>query len=195
MNNSLIKKNQHNERLEYLGDSLLSSIVAEYLFKKYPEGDEGFLTKMRSKIVKRKTLNKIAKFMGIDVILSEYSQGRISNSMLGNALEAVVGAIYLERGYDRTKRYVIRNILLKYLDVHELEEQDDNFKSQLLEWGQKNNIHVDFRLISKYKYEKRDRFKVAIFVDGDEVSVADDFNKKSAEQSAAQRAMSKMNIN
>ena len=193
-NNSQINKNQHNERLEYLGDSLLSSIVAEYLFKKYPEGDEGFLTKMRSKIVKRKTLNKIAKFMGIDVILTEYSQGRISNSMLGNALEAVVGAIYLERGYGMTKKYVIQNILLKYLDVHELEEQDDNFKSQLLEWGQKNNILVDFKLISKYKYEKRDRFKVAIFVDGDEVSVADDFNKKSAEQAAAQRAMYKMKI-
>ena len=90
--------------------------------------------------------------MGIDVILSEYSQGRISNSMLGNALEAVVGAIYLERGYNKTKNYVIKKILLRYLDVHELEETDDNFKSQLLEWGQKNNILVDFKLVSKYKY-------------------------------------------
>ncbi|MDG2450272.1 MAG: ribonuclease III [Saprospiraceae bacterium] len=194
MNNNN-NKNQHNERLEYLGDSLLSSIVAEYLFKKYPQGDEGFLTKMRSKIVKRKTLNKIAKFMGIDVILSEYSQGRISNSMLGNALEAVVGAIYLERGYDKTKNYVIKKILLRYLDVHELEETDDNFKSQLLEWGQKNNILVDFKLVSKYKYEKRDRFKVGVVIDGEEISVADDFNKKAAEQSAAQRAMTKMKLN
>jgi len=193
MNNNN-RKNQHNERLEYLGDSLLSSIVAEYLFKKYPQGDEGFLTKMRSKIVKRKTLNKIAKFMGIDVILSEYSQGRISNSMLGNALEAVVGAIYLERGYDKTKNYVIKKILLRYLDVHELEEHDDNFKSQLLEWGQKNNILVDFKLVSKYKYEKRDRFKVGVVIDGEEIAVADDFNKKAAEQSAAQRAMSKMKL-
>ena len=194
MNNSQTSKNQHNERLEYLGDSLLSSIVAEYLFKKYPRADEGFLTKMRSKIVKRKTLNDIARFMGIDVILSEYSQGRISNSMLGNALEAVVGAIYLEKGYARTRDYVIRQVLLKYINIHELEMMDDNFKSQLLEWGQKNNINVDFKLISKYKYEKRDRFKVAIFIDDDEISVADDFNKKSAEQSAAQRAMQKMNI-
>lgn len=194
MNNSQTNKNQHNERLEYLGDSLLSSIVAEYLFKKYPKADEGFLTKMRSKIVKRKTLNDIARFMGIDVILSEYSQGRISNSMLGNALEAVVGAIYLERGYAQTRKYVIRQVLLKYIDIHELEMMDDNFKSQLLEWGQKNNINVDFKLISKYKYEKRDRFKVAIFIDDDEISVADDFNKKSAEQSAAQRAMQKMKI-
>lgn len=194
MNNSLTSNNQHNERLEYLGDSLLSSIVAEYLFKKYPEANEGFLTKMRSKIVKRKTLNDIAKFMGIDVILSGYSQGRISNSMLGNALEAVIGAIYLEIGYTKTKDYVIRQILLKYLNVHELEVRDDNFKSQLLEWGQKNNINVDFKLMSKYKYEKRDRFKVAIFIDDDEISVADDFNKKSAEQSAAQRAMQKMKI-
>ncbi|MEE9374136.1 MAG: ribonuclease III [Saprospiraceae bacterium] len=193
MNNTK-NNHQHNERLEYLGDSLLSSIVAEYLFIKYPQANEGFLTKMRSKIVKRKTLNKIAKFMGIDVILSEYSQGRISNSMLGNALEAVVGAIYLERGYVRTKNYVIKDILLRYLDVHELEEHDDNFKSQLLEWGQKNNISVDFKLVTKYKYEKRDRFKVGVVVDGDEIAVADDFNKKSAEQSAAQRAMSKMNL-
>ena len=193
MNNNS-NKNQHNERLEYLGDSLLSSIVAEYLFKKYPQGDEGFLTKMRSKIVKRKTLNKIAKFMGMDVILSEYSQGRISNSMLGNALEAVVGAIYLERGYAKTKNYVIKKILLRYLDVHELEEKDDNFKSQLLEWGQKNNILVDFKLVSKYKYEKRDRFKVGVVVDGEEIAVADDFNKKAAEQSAAQRAMNKMKL-
>ena len=188
-------KNQHNERLEYLGDSLLSSIVAEYLFKKYPQGDEGFLTKMRSKIVKRKTLNKIAKFMGIDVVLSEYSQGRVSNSMLGNALEAVVGAIYLEKGYSTTRDYVIKKILLRYLNVHELEEHDDNFKSQLLEWGQKNNIPVDFKLVSKYKYEKRDRFKVGVVINGEEISVADDFNKKSAEQTAAERAMVKMKLN
>ena len=95
----------------------------------------------------------------------------------------------------KTKNYVIKKILLRYLDVHELEETDDNFKSQLLEWGQKNNILVDFKLVSKYKYEKRDRFKVGVVIDGEEISVADDFNKKAAEQSAAQRAMTKMKLN
>ncbi|MGA0232686.1 MAG: ribonuclease III family protein, partial [Saprospiraceae bacterium] len=88
--------NYNNERLEYLGDAVLSTIVAEYLYKKYPGKDEGFLTKMRSKIVKRKTLNAVAERMGIDIILTEYSQGKMSKSMLGNAFEALVGALYIE---------------------------------------------------------------------------------------------------
>ena len=121
MNDELTHNNQHNERLEYLGDSILSTIVAEYLFKKYPTQDEGFLTKMRSKIVKRKTLNQLANQMGLDTILSDYSQGRLSNSMLGNAFEALIGAIYLEKGYIKTKSYVVNEILLKNLDIHILE--------------------------------------------------------------------------
>ena len=132
MNDELTHNNQHNERLEYLGDSILSTIVAEYLFKKYPTQDEGFLTKMRSKIVKRKTLNQLANQMGLDTILSDYSQGRLSNSMLGNAFEALIGAIYLEKGYIKTKSYVVNEILLKNLDIHILESKDDNFKSRLL---------------------------------------------------------------
>ncbi len=194
MNDELTQNNQHNERLEYLGDSVLSTIVAEYLFKKYPMQNEGFLTKMRSKIVKRKTLNQLANQMGLDMILSEYSQGRLSNSMLGNAFEALIGAIYLEKGYSKTKSYVINEILLKNLDIHILESKDDNFKSQLLEWGQKNNISIDYRLLSKYKMDKRDRFKVAVMVDGEEVSTSDDFSKKSAEQSASKMALHKLKI-
>ena len=179
----------NNERLEYLGDAILSTVVAEYLYKKYPNKDEGFLTKMRSKIVKRKTLNTIADRMGLDVILSEYSQGKLSSSMLGNALEALVGAIYMEFGYRKTRRYIVSNILRKYLDIHEMENFDDNYKSQLLEWCQKNNRGVEYKVISKFKFDKRDRFRVGVFVDGKELSVAEDFNKKSAEQSASQVAL------
>lgn len=195
MNDEQTQNNQHNERLEYLGDAILSTIVAEYLFKKYPKKDEGFLTKMRSKIVKRKTLNALAHEMGLDMILSSYSQGRMSKSMMGNAFEALIGAIYLEKGFADTKAYVINEILLKHLDIHNLEETDDNFKSQLLEWGQKNNISIDYRLLSKYKQDKRDRFKVAVVINGDEVASADDFNKKSAEQHASALALQKLNIN
>ncbi len=194
MNNELTQNNQHNERLEYLGDSILSSIVAEYLFKKYPNKNEGFLTKMRSKIVKRRTLNGLAREMGLDLILIHYSQGKMSSSMLGNAFEALIGAIYLERGFVDTKQYVINEILLKHLDIHTLEDKDDNYKSRLLEWGQKNNIDIDYKLLSKYKQEKRDRFKVGVFINGDEVAKADDFNKKSAEQSASEIALKKLNI-
>ena len=107
-------KSYNNERLEYLGDSVLSTIVAEYLYKKYPGKNEGFLTKMRSKIVKRKTLNKVAENMGIDIILTKYTQGKMSYSMLGNAFEAMVGALYIEYGYEKTRNYVISKICLLY---------------------------------------------------------------------------------
>ena len=185
---------QSNERLEYLGDAVLGTIVAEYLFKKYPNSDEGFLTKMRSKIVKRKSLNRIADKMGLDVFLAEYNNTRLSKSMLGNALEALVGAVYLECGYRKTKRYVIRKILRGYLDIHELESFDDNYKSQLLEWCQKNGSTVAYKMLAKYKFEKRDRFKVAVLVDGKKLAIADDFNKKSAEQTASEKAMQILGI-
>ena len=185
---------QSNERLEYLGDAVLGTIVAEYLFKKYPSSDEGFLTKMRSKIVKRKSLNKIADKMGLDVFLNEYNNTRLSKSMLGNALEALVGAVYLERGYHGTKRYVIQRILRGYLDIHELEQYDDNYKSQLLEWCQKSGQSVAYKMLAKYKMDKRDRFKVAVLVNGKRLATADDFNKKSAEQTASEKAMKVLGI-
>jgi len=185
---------QNNERLEYLGDAILGTIVAEYLFKKYPNSDEGFLTKMRSKIVKRKALNKIGDKMELDVLLNEYNQTRLSRSMLGNAVEALVGAVYLECGYDGTKKFVIRKILRNYVNVHELEKIDDNYKSQLLEWCQKNGQTVSYKLLARYKFEKRDRFKVAVMINGKKMATADDFNKKSAEQTASEKAMHAMGI-
>ncbi len=185
---------QNNERLEYLGDAVLGTIVAEYLFKKYPNGNEGFLTKMRSKIVQRKSLNTIGDKMGLDMLLSEYNNTRLSRSMLGNAVEALVGAVYLECGYSKTKRFVIRKILRSYINVHELEHFDDNYKSQLLEWCQKNGQTVSYKVLARYKFEKRDRFKVAVMIDGKKLATADDFNKKSAEQTASERAMHTLGI-
>lgn len=185
---------QNNERLEYLGDAVLGTIVAEYLFKKYPNSDEGFLTKMRSKIVKRKSLNKIGDKMGLDVLLSEYNNTRLSRSMLGNAVEALVGAIYLECGYKKTLHFVVRKMLRNYVDVHNLERVDDNYKSQLLEWCQKNGQSVNYKLLARYKFEKRDRFKVAVMVNGEKMGTADDFNKKSAEQMASEKAMVALGI-
>lgn len=185
---------QSNERLEYLGDAILGTIVAEYLFKKYPNSDEGFLTKMRSKVVKRKSLNIIADGMGLDVLLSHYNSTQLSNSMLGNSLEALIGAIYLERGYRWSKHYVIKNILMKYIDIKKLETYDDNFKSQLLEYCQKNGQSVNYEIVNKYKQDKRDRFKVAVFVNGDQIATADDFNKKSAEQSASKKALKSIGV-
>lgn len=132
--------------------------------------------------------------MGLDLILTEFNQTRLSRSMLGNAVEALVGAVYLERGYDGTKHYIIRRILHNYVDIHELESFDDNYKSQLLEHCQKNGQTVSYKLMARYKFEKRDRFKVAVLVDGEKLATADDFNKKSAEQTASERAMQKLGI-
>lgn len=184
----------NNERLEYLGDAILGSIVAEYLYNKYPTGDEGFLTKMRSKIVMRKSLNNIADKMGLDVLLDNYNNTKISSSMLGNALEAFVGAIYLDVGYAKTKRIVVKRILRSYLDIHDLETRNHNYKSLLLEHCQKKGVEVSYELKERYKMDKRDRFKIAVLVDGEELANADDFNKKSAEQAASQTAMKVLGI-
>lgn len=193
-NGEQVFRSYNNERLEYLGDAVLSTVVAEYLYQKYPGRDEGFLTKMRSKIVKRKTLNKVAEKMGIDLILTKYTQGKISYSMLGNAFEAMVGALYIEYGYDRTRDYVISKILMRYLDIHDLETSDDNYKSQLLEWGQKEGRLISYKLVSKFKLDKRDRFRISVYLDGEEISTAEDFNKKSAEQIASSFALKNLNI-
>ena len=185
---------QNNERLEFLGDAVLGTIVAEYLYNKYPLGDEGFLTKMRSKIVKRNSLNKIGDNMGLDELLSTYNNVRIAKSMLGNAVEALVGAVYVEQGYRGTTRFVVRRVLRNHVDIERLETFDDNYKSQLLEHCQKNGRRVDYSVVKRFKQDKRDRFKVAVLVDGQKLAVGEDFNKKSAEQIASRRALVDMGL-
>ncbi|MEZ4907321.1 MAG: ribonuclease III [Saprospiraceae bacterium] len=185
----------NNERLEYLGDAVLSMVVGEYLFKKYPFKDEGFLTKMRSKIVKRKTLNDVSQKMGIDRILSDYAIGNVSNSMAGNALEALVGAIYRDTCYKTTKNFIINNVIKAYIDLDELENNDDNYKSQLLEWAQKEGKNVNFVLNKKDKLNGRDFFKITLTIDDKKVSEYEAFNKKSAEQKASFLAIQKFKIN
>ena len=128
------------------------------------------------------------------VFLSEYSQGKMSNTMLGNALEAMVGALYIEFGYKKTSAYVIRQILMRYLDIHALEQQNDNHKSIILEWSQKNGHEVEFVQMSKIKNDKRDFFRMAVMVNGDKISEAEDFNKKAAEQKAAELAIVELKI-
>ncbi len=185
---------QNNERLEFLGDAVLGTIVAEYLYKKYPSGDEGFLTKMRSKIVKRKSLNAIGFDMGLDELLSTYNNTRIARSMLGNAVEALVGAVYVEKGYAGTTTFVVQRMLRNYVDIDTLETYDDNYKSQLLEHCQKSGQKVDYEILKRFKQDKRDRFRVAVVVNGRRMAVGEDYNKKSAEQRASRRALQDLGI-
>ncbi len=180
---------QNNERLEFLGDAVLGTIVAEYLFRKYPSRNEGFLTKMRAKIVKRKTLNFIADQMGLDVFLLHQGVGNVSNSMLGNALEAFIGAVYIDEGYDRTRNFVVYKILREYIDIEKLELMDDNYKSQLLEYCQKHGKPISYQLLAKSKVDNRDRFLVSVRVDNESLATGEDFSKKSAEQLASKDAL------
>jgi ribonuclease-3 len=186
---------QNNERLEFLGDAVLGTIVAEYLYKKYPTADEGFLTKMRSKIVKRKSLNAIGYDMGLDELLSTYNNTRIARSMLGNAVEALVGAVYVDRGYVGTTDFVVQRMLRDYVDIDTLETYDDNYKSQLLEHCQKSGQRVDYEILKRFKQDKRDRFRVAVKINGQRMAVGEDYNKKSAEQQASRRALKDLGMN
>lgn len=185
----------NNERLEYLGDALLDAVMAEYLFKKYPRKDEGFLTQMRSKLVNRKTLNNIAAKMELDIYLRQHGSSRISQTMMGNTFEAFIGAVYLDVGYNKTRKFIINRLLKQYINVHELEKQNNNFKSQLLEYSQKNNHAIAYNLISHYRTNSnRERFKIEVTVDGESMANAEDFSKKSAEQKASELALIKIGV-
>ncbi len=185
----------NNERLEFLGDAILDSVTAEYLFRKYPSQDEGFLTQMRSKMVNRKALNEIASHMELDVFLKQLGATRISQTMMGNTFEAFVGAIYLDVGYNRTKKFIINKMLRQYIDVHHLETVNTNYKSQLLEYSQKNHKTISYSVLSHYRTKNnRERFKIAVLLDGKSLATAEDFSKKSAEQKASEKALIQIGI-
>ncbi|MFK7798969.1 MAG: ribonuclease III [Aureispira sp.] len=185
----------NNERLEFLGDAILDSITAEYLFRKYPTQDEGFLTQMRSKMVNRKALNEIAAQMELDIFLRQLGATRISQTMMGNTFEAFIGAIYLDVGYKITKDFIINRMLRQYLNVHELETTNTNYKSQLLEYGQKNQRTVEYNVLQHYRTKSnRERFKIAVLIDGKSTAIAEDYSKKSAEQKASHKALIQIGV-
>lgn len=192
--NQAFQNEKSNERLEFLGDALISTIIADFLFKRYLYKDEGFLTKMRAKIVRRSTLNAVGYDLGLDIFLKQYNQVHLSDSMLGNALEALIGAIYMERGYEYTRSFVVSRILQEHLDIEVLEKKDENFKSRLLEYCQKHNKSLEYELLRKFRFDKRDRFQVGVLVDGQRISEASEFNKKGAEQIASRKAMDTLGL-
>ncbi len=138
-----------NERLEFLGDSILDSVISDYLFSLYPEEDEGYLTKMRSKIVNRKSLNEMAINLCLDRFIISNNLAIKNNNALGNAFEALIGAIYLDKGYAFTKRLIHKKIITPFIDFHFLENVDTNFKSQLIEMVQKTRSVISFNTSSE----------------------------------------------
>ncbi|WP_374166152.1 ribonuclease III [Arcticibacter sp. MXS-1] len=187
-----------NERLEFLGDAVLGSVVAEELFKLYPYKPEGFLTEMRSKIVSRANLNQLSRKLGLGELI-EYDN-RIVNfpnkqsSLLGDAFEALIGAIYLDKGYDFTKKFIINRIIKPHIDILTLEKTESNFKSKLIEWCQRHNKEINFELMENEEGESSKLFTVCVVVDGENKGVGRDYNKKNAEKLAAEKACEALQI-
>jgi ribonuclease III len=188
-------KAKSNERLEYLGDAILGSIVAEMLFKKFPYKDEGFLTEMRSKIVSRDSLNKLALKLGLNKFIET---GDINNprnkSMNGDAFEALVGAIYLDKGYAAARRFIINRIIQHHIDIEALENLETNFKSRLIEWAQREKKSIAFEMIEEIGDGKSRLVRIQILLNGDPVAQGLDFSKKRAEQIAAENACAALGV-
>jgi len=187
---------ENNERLEYLGDAILSAVVADYLFKRYPYKGEGFLTEMRSKMVNRQQLNDIAVKMGIKKIaLFNKLDNALKNShIFGNTLEAIVGAIYLDKGYKKTQVWILKQIIIPHMFVDDLELIDINLKNKLIGWASKNNKILTFDLHEERLEGTRRIFIIKTVLDGEVLSEGKGFNKKDASQAAAIAAVEKLGL-
>ena len=177
-----------NERLEFLGDALLGSIVAEYLFSRFPLKDEGFLTEMRSKIVSRVYLNRLALKMGVDQLVQYNQNAKVYKSIYGDTLEALIGAIYLDKGFRFTRKLILERIVKYYIDVEDLQNQELNFKSKLINWAQKNKKSIFFDAKELIAADKQRYFEVTVLIDDKALGSAKGLSKKAAEQSAAESA-------
>ena len=186
-------QNLNNERLEYLGDAVLSSVIADYLYKKFPYKDEGFLTEMRSRIVSRSRLNKLALKMGFDKLIFEEGDYRNpSKSVFGDTFEAIIGAIYLDRGYHFTRKIILHRIIDVHLDIEEIEKTETNFKSRIIEYAQHEKKSIEFKVTAEVGEGYKKQYIVELSIDNEIVSRGQDYSIKGAEQVAAERACEKL---
>ena len=186
----------NNERLEFLGDAVIESVTSDYLFIEYPEYDEGRLTQLRSKIVSRQSLNGVAKKLGLDkCVIVTHSVSISQKHIFGDAFEAMMGAIYLDQGYNFVNRLLINKIYAVALSLEEVDEVETDFKSRLIEWGQKNHHSIVFRTkgIGKTASAGAHSFRSVVLIDNLEVGHGTGESKKEAEQSAAQSVAKEMN--
>ncbi len=185
----------NNERLEFLGDAILGAIIADFLYNRFPQQDEGFLTKNRSKLVNRTFLTRLTFDMGLNVFIDSNTTKNIDKSHIyGDALEALIGAIYLDTDYQTTKYFVTKKILSKFVNLNEIEQKDSNFKSQLIEWSQKNKKEIKFETTEEPAKDKskQSRFFAKIIVEGKELGSGIGTSKKEAHQNAARETLKKL---
>jgi ribonuclease-3 len=186
----------NNERLEYLGDAILGAVIADFLYNRFPQEDEGFLTKMRSKLVNRAILTNLTYEMGLNVFIDSNANNAIDKSHIyGDVLEALIGAIYLDRGYEASRYFIIKRIIPRYIDLYELEQLDTNFKSKLIEWSQKNKRQVRFETQEEYPNgSKQPKFVATVEIDDKVLGKGTGSSKKEAQQNAARNTLEKMGV-
>lgn len=184
----------NNERLEFLGDAILDAIVADILYKKFENKKEGFLTSTRSRIVQRDTLNKIAVEIGIDKIITTSTRNLAHNTnIFGDALEAIIGAIYLDQGYRVTKKFVYETLIKEHINIDNVLKSEVDFKSRLIEWGQKHKVEVAFELVeSSYDEQNNPIFKSMVLVGGLDLGSGKGYSKKESHQKASKKAIKKL---
>ena len=184
----------NNERLEFLGDAILDAIVGDIVYQHFEGNREGFLTNTRSKIVQRETLNKLAVEIGLDKLIKYSTRSSSHNSyMYGNAFEAFIGAIYLDRGYECCKQFMQKKIIEPYIDLDKLSRKEVNFKSKLIEWSQKNKMEVSFELIEQFlDKENNPVFQTEVRIEGILGGSGTGYSKKESQQNAAQMALKKI---
>ena len=185
---------RNNERLEFLGDAILSTVVADILYVKFRNKREGFLTNTRSKIVQRETLNRVALDLGLDKhIVCAKKMHTHGNDLYGNTLEALIGAIYLDKGYKACHKFVSKVLIGKYINVDNLARKEVNFKSALIEWSQKTKFEISFELIESFMDEESNPvFQYAVMLSDIQLGVGIGFSKKEAQQNASKMAIKKI---
>jgi ribonuclease-3 len=190
-------KKVNNERLEYLGDAILDAIISDFLFEKFPDANEGFMTKIRSRIVNRDVLNQLAVSMGINkILISNVSSVHSTKNLYGDALEALIGSIFIDKGFKKTKKLFIKNVLNKYLDLDLIIATDSDYKSLVFEWVQKHKSNLIFTYNEEYDFNfKKSVFSTTLFIDKVELGEGHGDSKKEAEQEASSKAWSKLKDN
>jgi len=184
----------NNERLEFLGDAVLDTVIADYLYRAYPDKHEGFLTSTRAKIVQRESLNRIGNTMHIDSHVRAMTHSSSHNSYIsGNALEALVGAVYLDQGYKRCSKFITQRIVNANFDLNDLVKTDQNYKSRLIEWTQKYRVTIEFELVDTYNDKDNNPvFRTAVILGGMFASDDTGYSKKESHQGASRKALERL---
>jgi ribonuclease-3 len=184
----------NNERLEFLGDAVIDNVVADYLYTTFPHRHEGFLTSTRAKIVQRESLNRIGNSLNLNAHIQANTHSSTHNSYLsGNALEALVGAVYLDQGYKRCRKFIINRLIKKNFDLNNLVSTDLNYKSRLIEWTQKCRVTIEYELVDSYTDEyKNPVFRTAVVLGGIHASEATGYSKKESHQIASKKALDRL---